>query len=172
MHHSKDEEKEAFREEFKTKIDDWRPIPEGRIPVIALVCGDTLIQSPGTIHAPITLTNCMVVGGMAWRKETLSKSLEWHFLSLNPNCTNEALPQQTREIIHYLKPRVKDSPQSFGFKTENVGKFEDMCNSLSGMVISCRCSAVCSATCGCGKQGIHCGLEYHKDHAKLACNSG
>ncbi|KFZ07591.1 hypothetical protein V501_06306 [Pseudogymnoascus sp. VKM F-4519 (FW-2642)] len=99
------EEQDTIRGEFKKYGEQWRPKLGGGIPVIALLRGDTLIQPPGTIHAPITLTNCKLTGGMAWREQDLKRSLkEWLFLADNEGCTNEPLPKQTQEIINYLQP--------------------------------------------------------------------
>ncbi|KFX86361.1 hypothetical protein V490_09107, partial [Pseudogymnoascus sp. VKM F-3557] len=103
--HYRVDEQGILLDEFKKYGEQWRPTLQGKIPIIALVCGDTLIQPPGTIHAPITLTNCKMTGGMAWREQDLKQSLEkWLFLGDNEGCTNEPLPQQTSEIINYLQP--------------------------------------------------------------------
>ncbi|KFY68562.1 hypothetical protein V496_00977 [Pseudogymnoascus sp. VKM F-4515 (FW-2607)] len=161
------EEQDAFREDFKEHGEKWRPKLQGaQIPVIALVCGDTLIQPPGTIHAPITLTNCMFTGAMVWRERDLKQSLtEWLFLAENANCTNEPLPQQTPEILQYLLPRVKLEPRKFGYTAEELPLFEDTCHRLLFLTTEgrgCGCSTACGKRCGCSKKGIPCGVECHK----------
>ncbi|ELR08316.1 hypothetical protein VC83_04675 [Pseudogymnoascus destructans] len=115
------EEQEAFRNGFMEHGENWRSELQGpQIPVIALVCGDTLIQPPGTIHAPITLTDCIFTGTMVWREQDLKLSLtEWLFLTNNGSCTNESLPQQTPEILQYL-PEVKLELEKFGYAVEEL----------------------------------------------------
>ncbi|OAF60519.1 hypothetical protein VC83_03511 [Pseudogymnoascus destructans] len=117
----------AFQNGFMEHGENWRPELQGpQIPVIALVCGDTLIQPPGTIHAPITLTDCMFTGTMVWRERDLKLSLtEWLFLANNGSCTNEHLPQQTPEILQYLLPRVKLEPEKFGYAVEELPQLEE-----------------------------------------------
>jgi hypothetical protein len=159
------EEQDTIRGEFKKYGEQWRPTLGGKIPVIALVRGDTLIQPPGTIHAPITLTNCKLTGGMAWREQDLKLTLkEWLFLADNEGCTNEPLPKQTQEIINYLQPWVRYKPERFGYTWEELPMFEDDCKRLVYLAAGgkgCRCSTACGGRCGCLKNGVRCGPECH-----------
>ncbi|KFY31683.1 hypothetical protein V493_00893 [Pseudogymnoascus sp. VKM F-4281 (FW-2241)] len=175
MDHYGVEEQGIFRDEFKKYGEQWRPMLRGsKIPVIALVRGDTLVQPPGTIHAPITLTNCKLTGGMAWRERDMKRSMEeWLFLADNEGCTNEPLPQQTSEIINYLQPRVRFEPEKFGYRREELQMFEDVCKRLVHLAAagkSCSCSTTCGVRCGCLKKGVPCGPECHNG-ARRNCHS-
>jgi hypothetical protein len=86
---------------------NWRPKPECKIPVISLIRGDTLIMPPGTIHAPISLTDCFFLGGMYMNERFIQRTLEvWLYLCRREICTNEAQPKQARAIIDYIQNLV------------------------------------------------------------------
>lgn len=65
------DEIEHAREDFKKYGEKWLPKKEW-IRTISLTCGDTLIMPPGTIHAPITVTDCLFRGGMCWDKRSFA----------------------------------------------------------------------------------------------------
>jgi hypothetical protein len=164
-HHMSAEDEDAARLGFSKEGINWRPKPDGKIPVIALTRGDMLIQPPGTIHAPITLTNCFFLGGMAWRKNTLPQTLKvWHYLMKNEICTNEPLPRQSQAILDFIKVAVHDAPEEHGYRQNELGEFDKICDEISGMVSRCGCSKSCSLStkCSCLMQGLKCGIRCHK----------
>ncbi|OBT85490.1 hypothetical protein VE02_07341 [Pseudogymnoascus sp. 03VT05] len=164
-HHMNPQDEDAARVAFSNEGINWRPKPDGKIPVIALTRGDMLIQPPGTIHAPITLTNCFFLGGMAWRKNTLPQTLNvWHYLMKNEICTNEPLPRQSQAILDFIKVAVHDAPEEHGYRQNELGEFDKICDEISGMVSRCGCSKACSLStkCSCLMQGLKCGIRCHK----------
>lgn len=164
-HHMGAEDEHTARLGFSQEGINWRPKPNDKIPVIALTRGDMLIQPPGTIHAPITLTNCFFLGGMAWRKNTLPQTLNvWHYLMKNEICTNEPLPRQSQAILDFIRVAVHDAPEEHGYPENELGEFDKICDEISGMVSKCGCSKACSLStkCSCLMQGLKCGIRCHK----------
>ncbi|KFY03053.1 hypothetical protein O988_01724 [Pseudogymnoascus sp. VKM F-3808] len=164
-HHMSAEDERVARVGFSKEGINWRPKPKDKIPVIALTRGDMLIQPPGTIHAPITLTNCFFLGGMAWRKNTLPLTLNvWHYLMKNEICTNEPLPRQSQAILDFIRVAVHDAPEEHGYREDELGEFDKICDEISGMVSKCGCSKACSLStkCSCLMQGLKCGIRCHK----------
>ena len=164
-HHMSAEDEHTARLGFSQEGINWRPKPNDKIPVIALTRGDMLIQPPGTIHAPITLTNCFFLGGMAWRKNTLPQTLNvWHYLMKNEICTNEPLPRQSQAILDFIRVAVHDAPEEHGYRENELGDFDKICDEISGMVSKCGCSKACSLStkCSCLMQGLKCGIRCHK----------
>ncbi|KFZ22902.1 hypothetical protein V502_02615 [Pseudogymnoascus sp. VKM F-4520 (FW-2644)] len=164
-HHMSAEDEHTARLGFSQEGINWRPKPNDKIPVIALTRGDMLIQPPGTIHAPITLTKCFFLGGMAWRKNTLPQTLNvWHYLMKNEICTNEPLPRQSQAILDFIRVAVHDAPEEHGYRENELGEFDKICDEISGMVSKCGCSKACSLStkCSCLMQGLKCGIRCHK----------
>jgi hypothetical protein len=169
MEHLNPQQQKEARKEFGDMGIAWRPKPEGGIPVIALTRGDMLIQPPGTIHAPITLTDCFFLGGMAWRKSTFRQSLDiWDYLVKHPICTNEPLPRQTQAILDYIKAAVHDAPEEFGYHESELVEFDEKCNEIYSRVSKCGCIKACSLStkCSCLARGLRCGKYCHK-HSSL-----
>ncbi|KFY13936.1 hypothetical protein V492_02949 [Pseudogymnoascus sp. VKM F-4246] len=167
-HHLNAQDEAAARLAFSKEGINWRPTPDSKIPVIALTRGDMLIQPPGTIHAPITLTNCFFLGGMAWRRSTLPQTLNvWHYLMKNDICTNEPLPRQSQAILDFIRTAVHDAPEAHGYRESELGEFDKICDEISGMVSKCGCSKACSLStkCSCLMQGLKCGIRCHRGSA-------
>ncbi|KFY22619.1 hypothetical protein V493_06467 [Pseudogymnoascus sp. VKM F-4281 (FW-2241)] len=167
-HHMSAEDEHAARLGFSKEGINWRPKPDTKIPVIALTRGDMLIQPPGTIHAPITLTNCFFLGGMAWRKNTLPQTLNvWYYLMKNEICTNEPLPRQSQAILDFIRVAVHDAPEEHGYRKDELAEFDKICNDISGMVSRCGCTKRCSLStkCSCLMQALKCGNRCHKNSA-------
>ncbi|KFY43964.1 hypothetical protein V494_01727 [Pseudogymnoascus sp. VKM F-4513 (FW-928)] len=167
-HHMNAQDEAVARLAFSKEGINWRPTPDSKIPVIALTRGDMLIQPPGTIHAPITLTNCFFLGGMAWRRSTLPQTLNvWHYLMKNDICTNEPLPRQSQAILDFIRTAVHDAPEAHGYQEGELGEFDKICDEISGMVSKCGCSKACSLStkCSCLMQGLKCGIRCHRGSA-------
>jgi hypothetical protein len=161
-HLSPDDQKIAW-DEFAKKGVNWRPRPACKIPVLALIKGDMLIQPPGNIHAPITLTNCMFVGGMCWRERDLARTMDvWEYLINYEECTNENLPGQAQAVIKHLRRMVEYEPESFGYTSETMSKFHRQADLISGKTVKCNCVNECGAECFCLKLDLDCGIFCHK----------
>lgn len=114
------QEQEAAMKEFARMGPYWMPNPNSRIPGLALVRGDTLVMPPGTIHAPITLTNVSMVGGMCMDERQLQQHIKWwHFLSKHTHCTNERRPKQTNAVLSLIKKWVHLNPSRIKWTTRN-----------------------------------------------------
>jgi hypothetical protein len=61
------EEVEIALKEFAEQVADWMPKRDW-IKTFSLTQGITFIMKPGTIHAPITATDCLCRGGMCFDK--------------------------------------------------------------------------------------------------------
>jgi hypothetical protein len=142
---------------------NWRPKPECKIPVISLVRGDTLIMPPGTIHAPISLTDCFCLGGMCMNERFIQRTLEvWLYLCQREICTNEVQPKQARAVIDCIQNLVHKNPVSYGYSAEDLEEFDKVCDEISGWCLKCTCSTGCrSSSCTCLKLGQQCGPQCH-----------
>lgn len=145
------EEQRMDMEEFARQGGDWNPKPTIGLPILSLIQGDTLVMPPGLIHAPITLTDCLIVGGMCWHKRHIYATVRaWHWAMKHPNCTNEDLPKQTRAIIAFLLSHVNRSPAEFGVEEGQLPKFTQYCNHIMAAAPSCICL---EEDCKCGLDG-------------------
>ncbi|KAI9054388.1 hypothetical protein LZ554_001550 [Drepanopeziza brunnea f. sp. 'monogermtubi'] len=157
------EDEAAARKAFAKEGEDWNPPPQW-IKVLALTRYDTLIMPPGTIHAPITVTDCLFRGGMAIQKRFLKTSLVyWKSCTDNPHCTNEKMPKQTRAVIDYLERVIISDPQGCGFLPEEIEKLKEDCKKISANALACRCQGGCTrGTCSCLVYGQRCAAGCHK----------
>jgi hypothetical protein len=161
--HLSSEERDKIHAEFKQLGDDFRPDP-ALLKVLMLVAGDTLIMPPGTIHAPITITDCLFRGGMVMHKRQMRRSMRaWRFCSGNPHCTNEDQPRQTRSILDFFRNQVRTDPAGCGYNDEEgLREFEDDYKKISGDSLVCRCKAGCNKKkCGCFLSTQRCGIRCH-----------
>ncbi len=179
LHHLTEEAKQEALADFAKPLMEggstkWRPKPKEGIRVISLTRGDMLIQPPGTIHAPITLTDCFFLGGMAWKRSTMKQTMAvWEHLARNEDCTNENLPRQAQAILEYLENEVKESPGDFNLDTEEEREnFQRQCGFIYGMVGRCYCKTPCykNATCSCRLRKVKCGARCHKNGQQKKAN--
>jgi len=160
---SPEEEMEA-RAGFSKHGEDWLPNPKW-IKVIALTRFDTLIMPPGTIHAPITVTDCLFRGGMVMQKRFMKDTMRhWKFCSQFPFCTNEKAPKQTRSVIDYLERVILANPKEYGYGEDfDPALFKDECKRISAVALSCSCKSGCTGRgCSCLTYGQRCGAGCHK----------
>lgn len=163
LDHLSEEEQELQLVAFKENGLMWSPPPE-LIKIIALIRGDTLIMPPGTIHAPITVTNCLFRGGMVMQRRQLARTFKfWRYLSDNLYCTNEDKPKETRAVLDYFQNRVHQDPVACGFHTPaHLAQFDRDCAIISGASLSCKCKGDCKmAKCSCMRYGQRCGPACH-----------
>ncbi|KAH9212133.1 hypothetical protein DL95DRAFT_391773 [Leptodontidium sp. 2 PMI_412] len=157
------EEAEA-RAGFSKHGEDWKPNPKW-IKVLALTRFDTLIMPPGTIHAPITVTDCLFRGGMVMQKRYMKDTMRhWKFCSAYPFCTNEKAPKQTRSVIDYLERVILANPKEYGFGDDfDPALFKEECKRISAVALSCSCKSGCTGRgCSCLTYGQRCGPGCHK----------
>jgi hypothetical protein len=152
-------ERNAILADF-AKNPNFTPDPKN-IKVISLVVGDTLIMPPGTIHAPITVTDCLFRGGMVMQKRQMRNHIEsWRWICENGHCTNEEQPRQSRSILDFFKHEVCASSTACGYATPE--EFESDYKWISGVVMRCKCANGCkSKKCGCILHTQRCGMKCH-----------
>ena len=161
--HLLEAERADINTRFKQDHENFKPNPE-HIRILSLVAGDTLIMPPGTIHAPITVTDCLFRGGMVMQKRQMSKSMQaWRFCSDNDRCTNENQPRQARSILDFFKREVHADLAACGYSGENgIAEFENDWRKLSGAALVCSCKAGCKTRrCGCQLNTQRCGSQCH-----------
>jgi hypothetical protein len=157
------EEQEAIRTAFIRDGGNFQP-PREHIRVLSLVAGDTLIMPPGTIHAPITITDCLFRGGMVMQKREMRRSIQaWRFCSDNGGCTNENQPRQSRAILDYFGTLVKSDPAACGYRgVKGFSEFEKDARTIGGESLACKCKGPCvRSKCGCAKNTQRCGHRCH-----------
>lgn len=138
--------------------------PSDLIRIIALTAKDTLIMPPGTIHAPITITDCLFRGGMAVQERNLRRHVKaWRFCVENDRCTNEDVPKQTRSVIDFYRTRVRADPEKCGYLGKNgLQEFEEDWKIISGRSLKCGCGDACKRkNCACRVAGQRCGDRCH-----------
>ena len=157
-------EQSQIKDEFQKTGLAYQPDPK-LIKILALTAGDTLIMPPGTIHAPITITDCLFRGGMVMQKKEMRRSVrEWRFCAENDICTNEDQPKQARSILDYFRRQVRANPESCGYLGPlGLEEFERDCVAIGGSSMSCRCVSACKkGRCGCANNTQRCGAKCHK----------
>lgn len=173
LDHLSGEEQRAAREQFASGENRWRPRPAAGIPVLTILKGYMLLQKPGNIHAPITLTDCLFLGGMAWKHSSLRMHLEvMRFLAENQDCTNEELSSEIQRILLTLRRMIEVNPEPLRFSTDGaeIEEFDKTLLLLYGMVSSCDCQGQCiSETCRCRRQNAKCGNRCHIKVSKTKC---
>lgn len=169
------EDQTRYLGEFGLEGRGWRPLlPAGhKVPVLALIKGDTLIMPPGTVHAPITATDCLFVGGMCMHPKFVKRAIEvWHYLHKHPDATNEPAPRQSRAILDYINNMVHSDPVKYGFAPEELPKFDKECAEISNASLSCRCIGGCKTTnCNCVKYGQRCADGCFKHQQNGGCQN-
>lgn len=164
------EEQREIRMSFIRDGGAFQPNPE-YIRIISLVAGDTLIMPPGTIHAPITITDCLFRGGMVMQKREMRRSIEaWRFCSDNGQCTNENQPKQARPVLDFFTRLVVQDPEGCGFDLAEIPAFRKDVRAIGGDSMSCKCEIACvRGRCNCAKNTQRCGSRCHGGLGK--CNN-
>ena len=171
MEHLSEEEQIKSKREFAAERLEWRPRPKGGIPVMIIINGYLFLQRPGNIHAPITLTESLFTGGMAWKASSLASHLEvTQFLCQNVDCTNEDLPVQLQSILAHLRPMVHDAPHVYGYPDGAAGtkKFDEQFLEIYGAIgerKGCDCGGACISKCPCKDKLLKCTQWCHDKKA-------
>ncbi|OCK84585.1 hypothetical protein K432DRAFT_281156, partial [Lepidopterella palustris CBS 459.81] len=115
------EEMETYKKERKDGGGDMYLPTKGRFKMVVLEPQDTLIMPPGTIvvHAPITVEDSLMDGGMFWDEKNLLPTLR-NILDVarNPSISNEIVPRQFAEVMDELEAWVKKDTQRFADAAE------------------------------------------------------
>jgi hypothetical protein len=109
QHPLTDAEKEAFAKDGQ----NWQPDPS-RVKLIILQPGDTLYMPAGELvpHAPITVFDCLMRGGMRWdtlRIRDILANIAW--IAKNYIVTNEPVPAQLIACWNELEKLIKTDPE-------------------------------------------------------------
>jgi hypothetical protein len=162
---------EAEKVAFAQDGQRWRPHPS-RVKLILLRPGDTLYMPAGEVvpHAPVTVTDCLMKGGMLWdtlRMRDILSNIAW--ITENNDVTNESIPAQLAPCWHELEELVcnqpqmvesiqdrTDSPMNGSAPAEQVEggeSFRAFFNSITQRMqaaLKCNCAKVCTGNiCRC-----------------------
>ena len=103
---------EAEKRAFSAHGPHWQPHPS-RVKLIVLQPGDTLYMPAGELvpHAPITMSDCLMRGGMRWdtlRTRDILANIAW--IVENNSVTNEPIPAQLVACWAELEKMVQSEP--------------------------------------------------------------
>ena len=133
-------------EAFGEKGPEWEP-PREWIRIISLIPGDYLIMPPGTIHAPISPTNCFFRGGMCWDSRIfLTHTLPmWKFIMAHRDkASNEDHPKQAANILNKVAGIIRLSPADFNLSSEkDIDDAIRDCQWLADASMPCECIGSC-----------------------------
>lgn len=164
---------EAEKTAFAEAGQRWRP-NLSRVKLILLRPGDTLYMPAGELvpHAPVTVTDCLMRGGMLWdtlRIRDILSNIAW--ITENNDVTNESIPAQFAPCLHELEDLVHnepqmveliqdrtDSPMDRSAITEQVERGESLRSFIHKIkqrmqiALKCGCAKVCTSNiCSCRK---------------------
>jgi hypothetical protein len=148
---------EQAQGEFREQGELWMPV--GRMKLVLLGPGDTLIMRPGypIVHAVVTLDDSVMVGGMLWPQHGLFKlagSLD--YITSNPGTTNEYIPKQLPEYLDALDRLARSQVVEGGYArhpititAQDTAALESLKAKLRPK-LSCTCEGgFCLNTCPC-----------------------
>ncbi|CAG8983202.1 hypothetical protein HYALB_00004030 [Hymenoscyphus albidus] len=122
---------------FTTLGTTWKPRDQS-VPLIVLHPGDVLVMLSGNhnVHAPITLEDCHMEGGMFWDTRCMGAILEHIKAQLEyDSISNEDVPASLKDILSYLRNLIKISPANFGVEDDNgeelIGQIDEVLASQS-----------------------------------------
>jgi hypothetical protein len=153
------------RDDFVSYGEDWRPNLH-EVPVVVLFPGDTLIMLAGNdnVHAPITMEDCSMTGGMFWDSQNIHATLR-QILQQDSigRISNEPLQAQLRFIIQALYFRAVG-----GIFDKAV---QNLCEDVLRTFSYCECTTRCSRACLCKTSGLDCTVACH-DESSVCGNRG
>jgi hypothetical protein len=148
---------EEAKENFIRNRASWNP-GGGAMQVLPLEPGDYLLMMPGHMcaHAPFSMEDCLMTGGMFWNEDMLPALLEniaW-ICEHNARVSNEGVPRQLIAILEVLRQRKSTSPE--------VIAAVDQIEKRLRPALSCQCaekSGECGADCACANPVGHSGKQ-------------
>jgi hypothetical protein len=142
-----DAEKAAFAKEGM----NWRPHPS-RVRLILLRPGDTLYMPAGELvpHAPITITDCLMRGGMVWDTLRLPDILyNILYATENNDVTNESIPKQMVPALGELGDIIYSEASLIGVADDSLSDLFDHVTGRMKAKLSCNCGKLCRSNCYC-----------------------
>ncbi|PZC89228.1 hypothetical protein A1F95_10444, partial [Pyrenophora tritici-repentis] len=116
----------GLKEWAVARDETYGPKPSG-FPIL-LRSGDLLIQPPGTVHTPASVTNVIMTGYFFWCSRTMNTTARCALLDLkHPNITNEEVqPELGGKLKHLVRAsKLKLRPYDWG-KQEDLVKFHNL----------------------------------------------
>ncbi|EDU43474.1 hypothetical protein PtrM4_077930 [Pyrenophora tritici-repentis] len=87
--------------------------------------GDLLIQPPGTVHAPASVTNVIMTGYFFWSSRTMNTTARCALLDLeHPNITNEDVQPELGGRLKHLAHASKLRLQPYNWGEEDLEEFQ------------------------------------------------
>ncbi|KAF4437805.1 hypothetical protein F53441_12946 [Fusarium austroafricanum] len=148
-----------------------REVPHEGIAVL-LEKGDMLIQPPNTLHAPLTLEDCLMTGTMHWHSSQLLDILLFTKAAVeDPSITNEGMAAQFVPTMRHILNKWKSGKCKYKWPPE---KDMDECfRILEWLDQGCKCKGNCSATksarCKCKRQNRVCDTRCHFSETYKEC---
>lgn len=154
-----DSEKDAALDEFASEGPEWVP-DINLVRVIHLVPGDTLIMAPGTIHAPVSITNAFFHGSFYWSRHSFitAQLPKWLWIAEHPNTTNEDAVKGTRLLLAWVQDDMRANPTAYGIAPETDMALVDASIARIGdLSLQCSGSHSKKGSCDCENARIPCG---------------
>lgn len=173
LHNMSSLERQKALQDFGSLGSLWQPPPQS-IKVISLVCGDTLIMPPGTIHCPITVTDCLFRGGMCWDRRTFVKATlpAWLFILKHRDLvTNEDPQTQTQDFLKKIMSDITKRPSLYGLDTAKaVEEALALCLEIITYSTACECTSGCrmNPKCNCIGKGV--AGDIRSCYSSCSCN--
>ncbi|EME77026.1 uncharacterized protein MYCFIDRAFT_217095 [Pseudocercospora fijiensis CIRAD86] len=140
-------------DEYTQQGPDYIP-PANKIRYLLLRPGQhsVLLMPPGVrvIHSPLTLSPCLMEGGMLWDKLRLVGTLELvHWTCANPLTTNESIPLQLLDTLDKLQDIVTSNPHDYTLDADDrlVSEFLHKTKKAIEKIraLGCQCTSKSSA---------------------------
>lgn len=149
------------RSELAKHGPSWMPDNPSDVKMVMLGPNMTIVMAPRgsdgpggpggpCIHGALTLTKCLMVGGMFLDDLCL---LDWIrdliWIISNPLATNEPVPLEFFDVWPILKGLLIDNPERYGTTPlELQTELENFDRQLRGL-LSCTCGGTCKGDCPC-----------------------
>jgi hypothetical protein len=137
----------AVNEEVKNTFVNWKASwnpGAGAMQLLPIEPGDYLLMMPGHLcaHAPFSMDDCLMTGGMFWNENTLPRLLDqmtW-ICEHNASVSNEGIPRQLITILDVLGKKSGLSDEVIAA----IGRLEQRLRPK----LSCQCSEAETGECG------------------------
>lgn len=149
-------------QEFLIEGENWQPADDSKIPLVFLYPGDTLLMMPGNhnVHAPVTLEDCGMSGGMFWDQRVLVSILEKIQDQIKaPGICNEELPVELGGILQMMQ-----------FRDDTSLQVKELCATICN-ILYCYCNGICGLNCPCRQRKMVCKLGCHSSSKKKICRN-
>ncbi|KAF4459645.1 hypothetical protein FALBO_13596 [Fusarium albosuccineum] len=124
-------------------LKEWRStgqVPRNGIPIY-IPPGYTLIQPPGTLHAPITITDCLMTGTMHWHSSQLLDILRYTKAEIeDPEMTNEPFSRQFIKKMTMILDLWQEGSKAYEWPP--IESFNECRDILEWLKEGCDCHAM------------------------------